>query len=331
MYLYHFGIRELPFTLTPNTQYFFGLPSHKEAIEVLSTALKSGEGFIKVTGEVGTGKTLICRKFLNELDPQYVSAYIPNPYLSPTELRKAVASELNVELSESGDQQEFSQRIQKRLIEIRKSKRCAVLVIDEAQALPDESIEALRLMTNLETESQKLMQVVLFGQPELNEKIAQPKLRQLRQRITFSYELAQMDSDQIEQYVEHRMRVAGHSTGKVFAPGVFRALKIASRGTPRVVNILSHKALMLAFGEGTTVVTESHIQYAAKDTEAAFAIPRRRWLSWLMPSAAALLFSVGIAYFGLTESSNTPLLSSATDMSTDSSLINEQAAPELAE
>lgn len=299
MYLYHFGIRELPFTLTPNTQYFFGLPSHKEAIEVLTTALDAGEGFIKVTGEVGTGKTLICRKLLNELDKNFVSAYIPNPYLSPIELRKAVASELNVELSDGGDQQEFSQRIQKRLIEIRKSKRSAVLIIDEAQALPDESIEALRLMTNLETESQKLMQVVLFGQPELNQKIAQPELRQLRQRITFSYNLQQMDTDQIYQYVRHRLKVAGHSGKEVFSKPVCRALKIASRGTPRVVNILSHKALMLAFGEGITTVTEKHIQYAAKDTEAAFAIPKPRWLNWLIPGSAAALIALSLTQINI--------------------------------
>lgn len=294
MYLYHFGIRELPFTLTPNTQYFFGLPSHKEAIEVLTTALDSGEGFIKVTGEVGTGKTLICRKLLNELDKNFVSAYIPNPYLSPIELRKAVASELNVELSDGGDQQEFTQRIQKRLIEIRKSNRSAVLIIDEAQALPDESIEALRLMTNLETESQKLMQVVLFGQPELNEKIAQPELRQLRQRITFSYNLQQMDTDQIYQYVRHRLRVAGHNGSEVFGKPVCRALRIASRGTPRVVNILSHKALMLAFGEGRNTVTEKDIQYAAKDTEAAFAVPKSRWLNWLIPGTAVAVIALAL-------------------------------------
>nr|WP_136251348.1 AAA family ATPase [Ningiella ruwaisensis] len=286
MYLYHFGLRELPFTLTPNTQFFFGLPSHKEAINVLRTALASGEGFIKVTGEVGTGKTLICRKLLNELDQSYVSAYIPNPYLSPSELRKAVAAELNVELSESGDQQEFTQRIQKRLIEIRKQNKSAVLIIDESQALPDESIEALRLMTNLETESQKLMQVVLFGQPELNDKIAQPKLRQLRQRITFSYNLQQMNTDQILQYTRHRLRVAGHKDGELFNLATCQSLQIASKGTPRIVNILCHKALMLAYGEGERQVNQAHIEYAARDTEAAFAVPKaggfHQWLrKWL--------------------------------------------------
>jgi MSHA biogenesis protein MshM len=301
MYLYHFGIRELPFTLTPNTQYFFGLPSHKEAIDVLRTALAAGEGFIKVTGEVGTGKTLICRKLLNELDKSFVSAYIPNPYLSPSELRKAVAAELNVELSEGGDQQEFTQRIQKRLIEIRKSNRTAVLIIDEAQALPDESIEALRLMTNLETESHKLMQVVLFGQPELNDKLAKKELRQLRQRITFSYHLQQMDVDQIAQYVRHRMRVAGHADGAIFELGVCEYMQIASQGTPRIVNILCHKALMLAFGEGSKTVTLTHIQLATKDTESAFAVPKQRWFSWLLPTAAVAMtvMILGIAQWHL--------------------------------
>ena len=165
MYLYHFGIKELPFTLTPNTSYFFGLPSHKEAIQVLLTALRTGEGFIKVTGEVGTGKTLICRKLLNELPQHFVAAYIPNPYLTPSELRRAVASELNVVLTDHADQQEFTQRIQQRLIQIHQENKGVVLIIDEAQALPVESIEALRLITNLETESRKLLQVVLFGQP----------------------------------------------------------------------------------------------------------------------------------------------------------------------
>ncbi|WP_395339853.1 ExeA family protein [Ningiella sp. W23] len=296
MYLYHFGIRELPFTLTPNTQFFFGLPSHKEAIEVLSTALSAGEGFIKVTGEVGTGKTLICRKLLNELDEHFVTAYIPNPYLNPQELRRAVASELGVELSNDSDQQEFSQRIQKRLIEIRKSKRSAVLIIDEAQALPDDSIEALRLMTNLETESQKLMQVVLFGQPELNAKIAQDSLRQLRQRITFSYHLQQMNADQIYQYIRHRMRVAGHPNGEVFEAKVCEKIQRFTRGTPRLVNIVCHKALMLCFGEGAKTVSEQHIKLAALDTEAAETAHQMRWLyrfnKWLLPAATLALLAI---------------------------------------
>ncbi len=269
MYLSHYGIKEFPFTLTPNTRYFFGLPSHKEAIQVLLTALSTGEGFIKVTGEVGTGKTLICRKLLNELPNNFVAAYIPNPYLTPAELRRAVASELNVVLTDNTDQQEFSQRIQERLISINQEKKGVVLIIDEAQALPVESIEALRLITNLETETRKLLQVVLFGQPELNHKLSLPELRQLNQRVTFSYTLQLMDSDQVYQYVKHRMNISGYRGGDLFDRKCCSLIFKASKGTPRIVNVLCHKALMLAYGEGLQKISQSHVRLSIKDTESA--------------------------------------------------------------
>ena len=297
MYLYHYGIKELPFTLTPNTSYFFGLPSHKEAIDVLLTAIKTGEGFIKVTGEVGTGKTLICRKLLNELPAPFVAAYIPNPYLTPSELRRSVAAELNVTLSSNADQQEFTQRIQQRLIEINQQNRGVVLIIDEAQALPVESIEALRLITNLETESRKLLQVVLFGQPELDDKLALPELRQLKQRVTFSYALKLMNADQLFQYVRHRMSVAGYRGGDIFSRRGCKLLFKASKGTPRIVNVLCHKALMLAYGEGKQQVEINHIKLAIKDTEAAYKSQisaRRIFFSLIVVSA--VLLSAYLAY-----------------------------------
>jgi MSHA biogenesis protein MshM len=303
MYLYHFGIKELPFTLTPNTSYYFGLPSHKEAIEVLSTALRSGEGFIKVTGEVGAGKTLICRKLLNELPDGFVAAYIPNPYLSPAELRRSVAAELNVSLPEGTDQQEFTQLIQHRLVDIHKQHKTAVLIIDEAQALPDESIEALRLMTNLETESQKLLQVVLFGQPELDDKLKQPKLRQLLQRITFSYKLKLMDADQLFQYVRHRMAVAGHRVEGLFDQDCCELLHKASGGTPRIVNVLCHKSLMLAYGEGVQKISIEHVKAAIDDTEAARPLRRKRIWDWfptsLFTAASVVLLAFSNAYENL--------------------------------
>lgn len=268
MYLYHFGLRELPFTLTPNTSYFYGLPCHKEALDVILHALKAGEGFIKVTGEVGTGKTLICRKILNELPDHFVTAYIPNPYLSPEELRRAVAAELKVNLSTQTDQQEFTQRIQERLIEVHQGGNSVVLIIDEAQALPSDSLEVLRLFTNLETESRKLLQVVLFGQPELDTKISKGELRQLNQRITFSYALKTMDQDQLYFYLKHRLSVAGNRTEEIFSRQVCGLLHKACRGTPRIVNVVAHKALMLAYGEGKHRVTKDHVKLAVKDTDA---------------------------------------------------------------
>lgn len=295
MYLYHYGIKELPFTLTPNTSYFFGLPSHKEAIQVLMTALKTGEGFIKVTGEVGTGKTLICRKLLNELPDYFVAAYIPNPYLTPSELRRAVASELNVVLTDHADQQEFTQRIQQRLIHIHQENRGVVLIIDEAQALPVESIEALRLITNLETESRKLLQVVLFGQPELNDKLSLPELRQLKQRVTFSYTLQLMDGDQVYQYVKHRMNVAGYKGDDLFDRKCCGLLFKASEGTPRIVNVLCHKALMLAYGEGMQKITPLHVKLSIKDTEAATQVTHSLLISSV--SVLVIMLTFSFAYF----------------------------------
>ena len=299
MYLYHFGIRELPFTLTPNTNYFYGLPSHKQAIDVLSVALKTGEGFIKVTGEVGTGKTLICRKLLNDLPDHFVSAYIPNPYLSPDELRRAVANELNVTLTEQADQQEFTQRIQQRLIEINRANKSVVLIIDEAQALPVESIEALRLFTNLETESRKLLQVVLFGQPELDEKLSLPELRQLKQRITFTYCLDTMDLDQLYHYVKHRMTVAGYRAGDAFDWKCCKKLYKATKGTPRLVNVICHKALMLAYGEGNMQVSVKNVEMAINDTDSAIKNNR----SWLKLSViyTVMLLVIAVGYYAYLE------------------------------
>lgn len=294
MYLYHYGIKELPFTLTPNTNYFFGLPSHKEAIAVLVTALKTGEGFIKVTGEVGTGKTLICRKLLNELPQDFVTAYIPNPFLNPTELRRSVANELNVSLTDNADQQEFTHRIQQQLIHIHQENKGVVLIIDEAQALPVESIEALRLMTNLETESRKLLQVVLFGQPELDEKLALPELRQLKQRITFSYTLRLMDADQVYQYVRHRMAVAGYRGAEIFNRKCCELMFKASKGTPRIVNVLCHKTLMLAYGEGTQQITLAHTLMAIKDTEAA-TLPNNH-LKLATAIAVVIIFAIAATF-----------------------------------
>jgi len=267
MYLYHFGLRELPFTLTPNTSFYLGLAPHHEALAVLLTALKTGEGFLKVIGEVGTGKTLICRKLLNEIPEHFVTAYIPNPYLNPDELRRAVAVELGVKQAQRMSVQLLTQRIQTRLLELHSKGHSVVLIVDEAQALPEESLEALRLFTNLETESRKLLQVVMFAQPELNQRLAQDRFRQLRQRITFSYELRPMTWLEVEQYIQHRLKVAGYKGAALFPTSLCKKLTKVSKGIPRLVNVLCHKMLMLSYGEGQYLITHKHLALAAKDTE----------------------------------------------------------------
>lgn len=267
MYLYHFGLTELPFTLTPNTNFFLGLEPHHEALAVLMTALKSGEGFIKVVGEVGTGKTLLCRKLLNEIPDHFVTAYIPNPYLNPDELRRAVAVELGVKQAQRMSVQLLTQRIQARLLELHAKGHSVVLILDEAQALPSESLEALRLFTNLETETRKLLQVVLFSQPELDERLSEKRFRQLRQRITFSYKLRAMNATEVTQYIQHRMQVAGYKGASLFSDGLCKKIARASKGIPRVVNILCHKVLMLSYGQGHYRITRKQLNAAIADTE----------------------------------------------------------------
>lgn len=267
MYLYHFGLTELPFTLTPNTNFFLALEPHNEALAVLMTALKTGEGFIKVIGEVGTGKTLLCRKLLNEIPEHFVTAYIPNPYLNPDELRRAVAIELGVKQAQRMSVQLLTQRIQSRLLELHSKGHSVVLILDEAQALPEESLEALRLFTNLETETRKLLQVVLFAQPELDQRLAQSNFRQLRQRITFSYQLRAMKAVEVQQYIQFRLKVAGYKGAELFSANLCKKITKASQGIPRLVNILCHKMLMLSYGQGNYQMTKKQLSAAIKDTE----------------------------------------------------------------
>ena len=267
MYKAHFGLTEVPFGLTPNTQFYHPLVPHFEALQVLTTALAAGEGFIKVTGEVGTGKTLICRKLLNELGDNYVIAYLPNPYLTPNEIRAAIASELSIDTSL--DQHQLTEALNHRLIALSAADKQVVLLIDEAQVLPHETLEALRLISNLETESKKLLQVVLFGQPELDTRLQQDNLRQLRQRITFSYQLRPLLANETSSYVEHRLTVSGYRGAPLFEAKSLRLFHQASGGIPRLINILAHKCLMLSYGENVRNINTKLVKLAIQDTESA--------------------------------------------------------------
>lgn len=300
MYLYHFGLTELPFTLTPNTNFYLALEPHNEALAVLMTALKTGEGFIKVIGEVGTGKTLLCRKLLNEIPEHFVTAYIPNPYLNPDELRRAVALELGVKQAQRMSAQLLTQRIQNRLLELHSKGHSVVLILDEAQALPAESLEALRLFTNLETETRKLLQVVLFAQPELDQRLAQTEFRQLCQRITFSYQLRPMNSNEVQQYIQHRLNVAGYKGAALFSAKLCKKITRVSRGIPRLVNVLCHKMLMLGYGQGDYQITNEQLDAAIKDTESITNYLKKEnftgFAKILIASVASLLLIVSV-YF----------------------------------
>lgn len=270
MYQQHFGLKELPFSLTPDTSYFYRYPDHQEALNMLLVALEMNEGFIKITGEVGIGKSLICRKLLNLLsDRGLVTAYIPNPILGPRELRHMLADELGIAHDPATPEHRILQLINEELIRLRYERKQVVLLIDEAQALPDESLEAIRLFTNLETEKTKLLHVVLFGQPELDVRLDRPSSRQLRQRITFSHKLKPMSRAGADGYLSHRLRIAGYEGSGVFHRRAVAALHRGSGGVPRLMNIIAHKALLAAYGEGTQRVKRRLVLRAIRDTEGA--------------------------------------------------------------
>lgn len=275
-YLRHFGLREAPFGITPDTTYFFACRAIQEAFNTLHVAVANGEGFIKITGEVGTGKTLLCRKFLGTLDATWISAYVPNPSFEPRTLYLALAEELGILVSATLDQHQLVKAITRALLDLARQKKRVLLCIDESQAMSLETLEALRLLTNLETEKRKLMQVVLFGQPELDRKLASPSIRQLLQRITFQHRMGGLQENEVGAYVAHRLSVAGFTGRSLLSPGALRALHRASRGLPRIINVLMHKALLLAYGEGKWLVENRHIRMAAADTPAAH-LPARDW------------------------------------------------------
>ena len=267
MYLSHFGLHEFPFGITPDTSFIYSADAHQEALNTLLIGLNTGEGFIKITGEVGTGKTLLCRRFLATLNEDQVVAYLPNPMLEPRVLLIAIAEELGLKLEGLDYQFHLLKQFNEHLLEMARQGKKVIICIDEAQSMMLESLEALRLLSNLETEKRKLLQVVMFGQPELDEKLADPAVRQLRQRIVFHYRMPGLREQEAVHYLAHRLRVAGHRDGDIFPAASARLLFRWSSGTPRLVNILAHKAMLLAYGEGKPRVTRSHVVLAAGDTE----------------------------------------------------------------
>jgi MSHA biogenesis protein MshM len=281
-YLSYFGLKELPFSITPDTSFFFSCRGSQAALNTLLVAITNGEGFIKITGEVGSGKTVLCRKLLVTLDKRFVTAYIPNPSFPAPSLMLALAEELNVPLDPAGDSHRLLRALTSALVDLAGQSKRVVLCLDESQAMPLETLEAVRLLTNLETEKRKLLQVVLFGQPELDRKLEMASIRQLRQRIVFEQRLDGLEEDEVGAYVGHRLAVAGYSGLPLVKGSALRLLHRASRGLPRLVNILMHKSLLLAYGDNSRTIGKDHVAIAVADTPSA--TQRRRWWPLLRPA-----------------------------------------------
>lgn len=262
MYQTHFGFNQLPFHLTPNTALFLGLEPHFSAIRTVGAAIDMGEGLIKITGEVGTGKTLVCRMLLTHFGEDIQVVYLPNPALNGAQLQRAIATELQIT---SRNEDIVLDDIQQKLMALHFLGKRTVALVDEAQALSDGALEVLRLLGNLETEQDKLLQIILIGQPELDERLARRHLRQLRQRITFSAQLRALTLAETQAYIDSRLSKSGGDIS-LFSRHQKRALWRACRGIPRLINQVCHKALLLTFYDQRQRVGNRQLFLAIVDT-----------------------------------------------------------------
>ncbi len=267
MYLKHFGLSRMPFESVSNGSVYVDLPEHREAFNTVVFGLRSGDGFIKVVGEVGVGKTALCRNLLARLEPTFRRIYLPNPAIHGHDLLLSIADELAIDVPSDAGEHALQKAIRGELIETaRRGERVAVFV-DEAQTMPGETLEELRLLSNLESNHGKLVQVVLFGQPELDENLSCYALRQLQQRIAFSARLLPLDRHSCRQYIDRRLARAGAGSRTIFSAATRQRIHRASGGIPRLINLLCHKSLIAAFAMGAVQVGPRHVARAIRDTE----------------------------------------------------------------
>src|SRR5690554_1582576 len=297
MYYDFFGFREPPFSIAPDPRYLYLSERHKEALAHLMYGVQGQGGFIVITGEVGTGKTTVSRCFIENAPAHVDIALILNPRLSARELLSAICDELEIVHPAGATIKVLVDLINRDLLKAHAAGRHKVLMIDEAQNLSADVLEQLRLLTNLETAEKKLLQIVLLGQPELQQMLALPQLRQLNQRVTARYHLDAISKTEISAYLRYRLSVAG-ARGNIFSPSAIQALYRASNGIPRLINLISDRALLGAYAEGEHEITTTHIRQAAKEVNghlsgsaAENAMKRNRYLM----VAASVLFAVIVA------------------------------------
>jgi general secretion pathway protein A len=266
VYLEYYGLKEPPFDITPNPRFLFYSAKHREAFNHLLYGIRERKGFVQLTGEVGAGKTTLCRAMLEQLNGHFSTALILNPVLSPDELMKAIAIEFGLDVK-GMDRLDSIAAINNFLLWQVEQTKDAVLIIDEAQDLTDELLEQVRLLSNLETDDRKLLQIVLMGQPELRDRLNNPKLRQLRQRITVRYHLPPLNRFEVSHYIRHRLEVSGAKGGPYFTkPALWRVYNY-SGGIPRLVNAVCDKAMLSGFVQQTDRITWSMIGLAIRELE----------------------------------------------------------------
>ena len=294
MYLDYFGLKEAPFRITPNTEYWYAGGQRGEMLAALLYAIGQGEGIIKVVGEVGSGKTMLCRKLAAQLPDSVDSVYLGNPTLSPDDMLAAILADLGIEAPEAGRQARLA-KLNATLLARHEAGRRVVVFVEEAQGIALDNLEFLRLLTNLETATDKLLQIVLFGQPEFDTLLAEPRIRQLKDRITLSLNLSPLTESEVAAYLRARLAVAGYRGPDLFAPALITRMTQLSGGLSRRINVLADKTLLAAYAGQTHTLTPAHLEAATGDAEMRplqrQSVPHRRlrrW-AWLSAGLAAVL------------------------------------------
>jgi type II secretory pathway predicted ATPase ExeA len=264
MYQSHFGLSEAPFSITPNPAFFYSGNTRGELLAALLYAVVHGEGIVKVTGEVGSGKTMLCRMLEQQLPSHIDVLYLVNPSLGPHEVLYAIAAELGLEAG-GLRADEVLRMLNAELIARHSARHQVVLLVEEAQAMPLETLEEVRLLTNLETARHKLLQIVLFGQPELDEHLALPRMRQLRERITHCFSVPSMPRDQIPDFLGFRLRAAGYQGPDIFSKQAVRLIANGSEGIVRRINVLADKAMLAAYVDDARHVDANHVRQAIQE------------------------------------------------------------------
>ena len=275
MYYNHFGLNQAPFKITPNTEFFFSGGNRGPIMEALIYAITHGEGIIKVTGEVGSGKTMLCHMLPTRLPAHIETVYIANPSVSPEEILHAIAFELQLDVGRNAPRLQVMQALHDFLLKRFGEGKRVVVFVEESQSMPLATLEEIRLLSNLETKNDKLLQIMLFGQPELDDNLRQPNIRQLRERITHSFRLEPLASGEIREYLMFRMRAAGYRGPDLFSASVVKHIARTSMGLTRRVNLIADKALLAAFSENTHTLRSKHIDAAVRDSEFSQEMPRR--------------------------------------------------------
>lgn len=287
MYYGHFGLTRPPFKITPDTSFFYSGGERGSVLDALTYVVLSGEGITKVIGEVGSGKTMLCRMLEERLPEHVETVYIANPSISPENILNVIAFEAGL-VDQPKSKLEVMQQLQSWLLEKFAQNRRVVVLIEEAQGMPLETLEELRLLSNLETAQDKLLQIVLFGQPELDENLAQPSIRQLRERITHSFYLNPFARNQAQDYLNFRIRNAGYRGPDLFDAKVSRLIGFHSQGLVRRLNILADKVLLAAYADNTTRLRSSHVRKAAGDSRFA-GLVNPQWKLWGVAIASLLV------------------------------------------